>query len=143
MDVGSSNAWQWDHVVASREIVQMISLEHELIPVGRDTPSEVSERWRYADGKGEIGVISSVSNPFCGNCSRARISAEGVLYTCLFAQSGTDLRGLLRSEQRPTDADLSRVIASLWQQRTDRYSEQRAELRDKGIKKVEMSYIGG
>ncbi|MBU3724254.1 MAG: GTP 3',8-cyclase MoaA [Burkholderiaceae bacterium] len=142
MDVGSSNAWQWDHVVPSREVIQMISLEHPLVPIGRDTPSEVSERWRYADGRGEVGVISSVSNPFCGNCSRARISAEGVLYTCLFAHSGTDLRGLLRGNT-PSDDDISRVLAGIWQQRTDRYSEQRAVLREQGVKKVEMSYIGG
>jgi cyclic pyranopterin phosphate synthase len=143
MDVGSSNAWQWDHVVPSREIIDTIALEHPLVPIGRDTPSEVSERWRYADGKGEVGVISSVSNPFCGNCSRARISAEGVLYTCLFAHSGTDLRGLLRNQSAPSDDDLSRVIAAIWQSRTDRYSEQRADLRAQGVKKVEMSYIGG
>ena len=143
MDVGSSNAWQWDHVVPSREVIDMISLEHPLVPIGRDTPSEVSERWRYADGKGEVGVISSVSNPFCGNCSRARISAEGVLYTCLFAHSGTDLRGLLRHQDAPTEADIARVIAGIWQQRTDRYSEQRGAMRAQGAKKVEMSYIGG
>ena len=143
MDVGSSNAWQWDHVVPSREVIDMISLEHPLVPIGRDTPSEVSERWRYADGKGEVGVISSVSNPFCGNCSRARISAEGVLYTCLFAHSGTDLRGLLRGPQMPSNDDIARVLAGVWQQRTDRYSERRAVLREQGVKKVEMSYIGG
>ena len=143
MDVGSSNAWQWDHVVPAREIIDTIGLQHALIPVGRDTPNEVSERWRYADGKGEIGVISSVSKPFCGDCSRARISAEGVLYTCLFAQSGTDLRGLLRSEPQPSADDIARAIAGIWGQREDRYSEQRAALREQGIKKVEMSYIGG
>jgi len=88
-------------------------------------------------------VISSVSKPFCGDCSRARISAEGVLYTCLFAQSGTDLRGLLRESSAPNDDDLARVVAGLWQSRDDRYSEQRAERREQGIKKVEMSYIGG
>ena len=143
MDVGSSNAWQWDHVVPSQEIVDLISLEHPLIAVGRSTPSEVSERWRYADGRGEIGMISSVSSPFCGDCSRARISAEGVLYTCLFAQSGTDLRGLLREKEMPSDEDIARVIATAWKNRTDRYSEQRAVLREQGYKKVEMSYIGG
>lgn len=143
MDVGSSNAWQWDHVVPAREIIDTIGLQHALIPVGRDTPNEVSERWRYADGKGEIGVISSVSKPFCGDCSRARISAEGVLYTCLFAQSGTDLRGLLRSMPGPSSDDIARAIAGVWGQREDRYSEQRAMLREQGIKKVEMSYIGG
>jgi len=113
------------------------------VPIGRDTPSEVSERWRYADGRGQVGVISSVSNPFCGNCSRARISAEGVLYTCLFAHAGTDLRGLLRGQQTPSDSELIQVVADIWQNRTDRYSEQRAELRKQGIRKVEMSYIGG
>ena len=143
MDVGSSNAWQWDHVVPSREVINMISLEHPLVPIGRDTPSEVSERWRYADGKGEVGVISSVSNPFCGNCSRARISAEGVLYTCLFAQAGTDLRGLLRGKDQPSEDDIARVVAAIWQKRDDRYSELRAQLREQGVKKVEMSYIGG
>ncbi|MBU3720515.1 MAG: GTP 3',8-cyclase MoaA [Burkholderiaceae bacterium] len=143
MDVGSSNAWQWDHVVPSREIIDTISLVHPLLPIGRDTPSEVSERWRYADGRGQVGVISSVSNPFCGNCSRARISAEGVLYTCLFAHAGTDLRGLLRGQQTPSDSELIQVVADIWQNRTDRYSEQRAELRKQGIRKVEMSYIGG
>lgn len=143
MDVGSSNAWQWDHVVPSREVINMISLEHPLVPIGRDTPSEVSERWRYADGKGEVGVISSVSNPFCGNCSRARISAEGVLYTCLFAQAGTDLRGLLRGKDQPSEDDIARVVAAIWQKRDDRYSELRAQLREQGLKKVEMSYIGG
>jgi len=143
MDVGSSNSWQWDHVVPSREIIDTISLVHPLLPIGRDTPSEVSERWRYADGRGQVGVISSVSNPFCGNCSRARISAEGVLYTCLFAHAGTDLRGLLRGQQTPSDSELIQVVADIWQNRTDRYSEQRAELRKQGIRKVEMSYIGG
>ena len=143
MDVGSSNAWQWDHVVPSREIIDTISLVNPLVPIGRDTPSEVSERWRYADGRGQVGVISSVSNPFCGNCSRARISAEGVLYTCLFAHAGTDLRGLLRGQQTPSDSELIQVVADIWQNRTDRYSEQRAELRKQGIRKVEMSYIGG
>ena len=143
MDVGSSNAWQWDHVVPSREIIDTISLVHPLVPIGRDTPSEVSERWRYADGRGQVGVISSVSNPFCGNCSRARISAEGVLYTCLFAHAGTDLRGLLRAQQTPSDSELIQVVADIWKNRTDRYSEQRAELRKQGVRKVEMSYIGG
>jgi cyclic pyranopterin phosphate synthase len=143
MDVGSSNAWQWDHVVPSREVVQTIALDYPLVPVGRDTPSEVSERWRYADGQGEIGVISSVSKPFCGDCSRARISAEGVLYTCLFAQSGTDLRGFLRGSETPDDTALSHVIGGIWTVRDDRYSEQRAALREQGVKKIEMSYIGG
>lgn len=143
MDVGTSNAWDWKHVVPAREVVDIIAKRFPLIPIGRDTPSEVSERWRYADGQGEIGVISSVSKPFCGDCSRARISAEGVLYTCLFASRGTDLRGLLRGEENPSDEDLLRVLGSIWEQRNDRYSELRAQLREQGVKKVEMSYIGG
>lgn len=144
MDVGSSNSWQWDQVVPSREIIDTISLEHQLVPLGRDTPSEVSERWRYANGNAEVGVISSVTQPFCGDCSRARISAEGVLYTCLFAQSGTDLRHLLRSQGQPLNPDdLLRVIGDVWHSRTDRYSEQRATAPVQGARKVEMSYIGG
>jgi GTP 3',8-cyclase len=143
MDVGTSNAWDWKHVVPAREVVDMISKRFALVPIGRDTPSEVSERWRYADGRGEIGVISSVSKPFCGDCSRARISAEGVLYTCLFASRGTDLRGLLRGKEAPSDEDLLRVLGDIWMQRNDRYSELRAQLREQGVKKVEMSYIGG
>jgi cyclic pyranopterin phosphate synthase len=130
--------------VPSREIIDTISLEHQLVPLGRDTPSEVSERWRYANGNAEVGVISSVTQPFCGDCSRARISAEGVLYTCLFAQSGTDLRHLLRSQGQPLNPDdLLRVIGDVWHSRTDRYSEQRATAPVQGARKVEMSYIGG
>ncbi len=143
MDVGTSNAWDWKHVVPAREIVEIISKRFPLMPIGRDTPSEVSERWRYTDASGEIGVISSVSKPFCGDCSRARISAEGVLYTCLFASQGTDLRGLLRGSENLSDEDLLRVLGAIWQARADRYSELRAQLREQGVKKVEMSYIGG
>jgi GTP 3',8-cyclase len=148
MDVGSSNAWRWDQVVPSREIINTIAQAHALVPMGRDTPSEVSERWRYADGQAEVGVISSVTQPFCGNCSRARISAEGVLYTCLFAQTGTDLRRLLRPHgDSPDPDDLARVIGQVWQARDDRYSEQRNPDRNitpgENARKVEMSYIGG
>lgn len=142
MDVGSSNAWQLDQVVSAQEIVNTISTRHPLTAIGRDIPSEVSEQWEYVDGKGKIGMISSVTKPFCGNCSRARISAEGVLYTCLFAESGTDLRSLLRQSDAPSDTDLAHAIANVWTQRTDRYSELRHVL-PRENKKVEMSYIGG
>lgn len=142
MDVGSSNAWQLDQVVPARDIIEAISREFALIPIGRDIPSEVSEQWQYADGKGKIGIISSVTKPFCGNCSRARISAEGVLYTCLFAASGTDFKGLLRKPTVPTDSEIANAITNVWTQRDDRYSELRHQLPKDG-KKVEMSYIGG
>ncbi|MGA1083628.1 MAG: GTP 3',8-cyclase MoaA [Burkholderiaceae bacterium] len=143
MDVGSSNGWNPEQVVASTEILHTLSSEFDLEPYGRDIPSEVSERWRYADGRGEVGFISSVSKPFCGECSRARISAEGGLYTCLFANTGVDLRALVRAEQ--DDAQLLRALAQVWQHRNDRYSELREELMKKGPAgpKVEMSYIGG
>jgi cyclic pyranopterin phosphate synthase len=144
MDVGSSNAWQWDRVLPSRDIIERISKSDPLLPIGRDTPSEVSERWRYADGTAEVGVISSVTKPFCRDCSRARISAEGVLYTCLFAQTGTDLRQYLRSHSgQDLTEGLTRIVAQTWQARTDRYSEERSSLQTAGAKKVEMSYIGG
>lgn len=142
MDVGSSNAWQLEQVVSAQEIVQTISKRHPLTPMGRDLPSEVSEQWQYLDGKGKIGMISSVTKPFCGNCSRARISAEGVLYTCLFAATGTDLRGLLRQTTAPNDRDIAHAVANVWAQRNDRYSELRHQLPN-DRKKVEMSYIGG
>ncbi|MEY4083142.1 MAG: molybdenum cofactor biosynthesis protein [Pseudomonadota bacterium] len=143
MDVGSSNGWDPTQVMASEDILELIGQVFPLEPYGRDIPSEVSERWRYTDGRGEVGFISSVSKPFCSDCSRARISAEGGLYTCLFASTGVDLRALLRSE--PSDELVGQAIAQLWQQRTDRYSELRGELMKKGPvgPKVEMSYIGG
>ena len=143
MDVGNSNQWSASEVVPSAEIVARIQEIFPLEWVGRGTPSEVSERWRYADGCGEIGFISSVSKPFCSDCSRARISAEGGLYTCLFAQEGRDLRALVRSE--PSDDMLVQAIGRLWSAREDRYSELREELKKKGPlgPKIEMSYIGG
>ncbi len=143
MDVGSSNGWNPDQVVSSEEILGRLSTEFALEPYGRDIPSEVSERWRYADGRGEVGFISSVSKPFCGECSRARISAEGGLYTCLFANAGVDLRALVRAEQ--DDEQLLRALSQVWQHRNDRYSQLREELMKKGPAgpKVEMSYIGG
>jgi cyclic pyranopterin phosphate synthase len=147
MDVGNSNDWSHDQVLASNEIVARIHEQFPLTPVGRSTPNEVSERWRYKDRPVEIGVISSVSKPFCGNCSRARISSEGLLYTCLFATSGYDLRQAVRAE--PNDETLTRVIQGIWGQREDRYSEirdavlQQKKDRPQARAKIEMSYIGG
>lgn len=148
MDVGNSNDWRADQVVRSEDILARISGAFALEPVGRATPNEVSERWRYRDLPSvEVGVISSISKPFCGECSRARISSEGLLYTCLFASSGFDLRQAVRSQ--PDDAVLSQIIQKIWGQREDRYSELRDELlrekqnRPQRRAKVEMSYIGG
>lgn len=143
MDVGSSNGWSMEHVLPSEEVIQRIHAHWPLERVGRDLASEVSERWRYADGAGEVGVISSVTKPFCGDCSRARLSAEGGLYTCLFAHTGVDLKPILRS--MATDDEIRTVLAERWDHRTDRYSELRAELQASGQSrpKVEMSYIGG
>jgi GTP 3',8-cyclase len=140
MDVGSSNGWRMDDVVPSAEVVQRI---HEAVPLEQIDPNytgEVAERWRYADGSGEIGVISSVTQAFCSTCTRARLSTEGRLYTCLFAQSGHDLRALMRT--RRSDAELSAVIGQIWTGRGDRYSEIRTA-ETASLRKIEMSYIGG
>ena len=147
MDVGNSNDWSQDQVVASSAVIAQIHAHFPVSPVGRATPNEVSERWRYNDRPVEIGVISSVSKPFCGHCSRARISSEGLLYTCLFASSGFDLRQAVRTE--PDDQILRRIIHGIWTQREDRYSELRESLiaqkknRPQTRAKIEMSYIGG
>ncbi len=140
MDVGESNGWRLDEVVPAQEIVDRIGAVWPLEPVGRSTPGEVAARWRYSDGSGEIGVISSVTQPFCGACSRARISAEGKLYTCLFAADGHDLRAILRSGA--DDAELADRIRAIWLRRSDRYSELRSTATP-GVRKVEMSHIGG
>jgi cyclic pyranopterin phosphate synthase len=140
MDVGTTNGWRLDEVVPAGEIVQLIGSEFPLEPVGRNYRGEVAERWRYLDGGGEIGVISSVTQPFCGDCSRARLSADGSLYTCLFATTGTDLRALVRSGA--SDDELFDAIGRVWSGRTDRYSEIRADA-TLSKPKVEMSYIGG
>ena len=140
MDVGTTNGWCLDDVVPSSEVVAKINERYPLVPADPNYRGEVARRWRYADGAGEIGVISSVTQPFCGDCSRARLSAEGQLYTCLFAVKGTDLRALMR--EGAGDADLDRVISTVWGERTDRYSEVRS-LATTGLDKVEMSYIGG
>jgi cyclic pyranopterin phosphate synthase len=140
MDVGSSNGWRMNDVVSSTDIVRMISSEMPLIQVQSNYTGEVAQRWAYADGSGEIGVISSVTQAFCATCTRARISTDGKLYTCLFAQSGHDLRALMRAGY--SDKDITGAIGLVWGQRDDHYSEMRTET-TAGIQKVEMSYIGG
>ena len=140
MDVGSSNGWRMDDVVPSAEVVRRIHAAFPLEAIDPNYPGEVAERWRYADGGGEIGVISSVTQAFCSTCTRARLTTEGSLYTCLFAQQGHDLQSLLR--QGRSDAELSAVIGRLWQQRGDRYSEIRTA-ETAALRKIEMSYIGG
>jgi cyclic pyranopterin phosphate synthase len=140
MDVGHSNGWRLDDVVTADEILSTISSESPLEPMPPTKPGEVAERYRYLDGGGEIGVIASVSRPFCGACDRARLSADGQLYTCLFATRGHDLRSLLRDDA--TDDELEANLRAIWTSRDDRYSELRsAETVD--LPKVEMSYIGG
>jgi cyclic pyranopterin phosphate synthase len=140
MDVGHTNGWRLDDVVPAAEIVRTIDAELPLEPVEPAYRGEVARRWRYRDGSGEIGVIASVTQPFCGDCTRARLSAEGKLYTCLFAMRGHDLRALLRSGA--SDEELDATIAGVWLRRADRYSEIRSE-RTRELPKVEMSYIGG
>lgn len=140
MDVGSSNGWRMDDVVPSGEVLQRIHAEFPLQPVDPNYTGEVAERWRYLDGQGEIGVISSVTQAFCSSCTRARLSTEGSLYTCLFAQSGHDLRSLLRAGH--SDAEVSAVIGRIWNSRGDRYSELRTA-ETAALPKIEMSYIGG
>jgi cyclic pyranopterin phosphate synthase len=141
MDVGSTNGWRLDDVVSGKEIVGRINAIFPLEPVDPNYLGEVAQRYRYVDGQGEIGVITSVTQPFCGDCSRARLSAEGKLYTCLFATTGTDFRLLLRGGA--DDAALDRAIAEVWTRRTDRYSEIRTSQTVSIGRKVEMSYIGG
>jgi cyclic pyranopterin phosphate synthase len=140
MDVGHTNGWRLDDVVPAAEIVKIIGAEMPLEPVDPNYPGEVAERWRYKDGSGEIGVVASVTQPFCRTCNRARISAEGKLYTCLFAIKGYDFRELLRAGA--TDDEISQVLTSVWGQRADRYSEIRSE-NTIALPKVEMSHIGG
>jgi cyclic pyranopterin phosphate synthase len=140
MDVGTTNGWRLDDVIPAKEIVANIHAEMPIEPIEPNYRGEVAKRWRYQDGRGEIGFITSVTQPFCGDCSRARLSAEGRLYTCLFGIDGYDLRALLRSDA--SDDHITAVLTSLWQRRDDRYSELRsAETTE--LPKVEMSYIGG
>jgi cyclic pyranopterin phosphate synthase len=140
MDVGHSNGWRLDDVVTADEILATVGAEVPLEPMPPTHPGEVAERYRYADGSGEIGIIASVSRPFCGDCSRARLSADGQLYTCLFATRGHDLRALLRDGA--TDAELEDALRRVWGSRDDRYSELRTAETAR-LPKVEMSYIGG
>ncbi len=141
MDVGATNGWRLDDVVPAAEILATIEAEHPLEPVDATYRGEVARRYRYRDGGGEVGVIASVTQPFCGDCTRARISAEGRLYTCLFAVRGHDLRELLRSGA--SDEALEEAIRGVWSARADRYSERRTKDTAALRPKVEMSYIGG
>ncbi|MHA6203631.1 GTP 3',8-cyclase MoaA [Dyella soli] len=141
MDVGNRNDWRAEDVVPSRELVERIGARWPLEPVSPRYAGEVATRYRFADGTGEIGMISSISQPFCGGCSRARLSSDGMLYTCLFATQGTDLRGLLRSGA--SDDGLAERLREVWLRRADRYSEERAERGGKARHKIEMHYIGG
>ena len=144
MDVGNRNGWRPEMVVPSRELAARINARWPMHPVSENYRGEVAQRWRFDDGRGEIGFISSVSQPFCGSCSRARLSSEGKFYTCLFATQGLDLRAALRSGAN--DADLLELIRGTWRERTDRYSELRDTLRrdrDPAAQKIEMYDIGG
>ncbi|MGH3871330.1 MAG: GTP 3',8-cyclase MoaA [Pseudonocardiaceae bacterium] len=140
MDVGATNGWRMDDVVSAAEIIERIHAVWPIEPLDPTYLGEVATRYRYLDGRGEVGVIASITKPFCRTCSRARLSAKGELYTCLFSGAGHDLRALLRSGC--SDDELHTVISSLWQGRTDRYSAQRTTS-TAGLAKVEMSYIGG
>jgi cyclic pyranopterin phosphate synthase len=142
MDVGNRNHWSLDRVVPSRELVERISARWPLHPVEENYHGEVAERYAFDDGAGEIGFISSITNPFCGSCTRARLSSEGVFYTCLFARSGVDLRAPLRGGA--SDDELRELIRNTWLHRGDRYSELRATLKgEQPLRKIEMYYIGG
>ena len=148
MDVGSTNGWRMDDVLPSAEVVQRLQTEWPLVPLEASVPGETAQRWGYADAAGrpdpalgEIGVISSVTQAFCGDCNRARLSTEGQLYLCLFASQGFDLRTLLRSGA--SDAAISTALAQIWGGRADRYSELRGSLEQGPRERVEMSYIGG
>jgi len=140
MDVGSTNGWRMDDVVPSAEVVRRIGERFPLEPLDAHYPGEVAQRWRYADGAGEIGVISSVTRAFCGTCTRARLSTDGQLYTCLFAQRGYDLKALVRGGA--SDDELAGAIRGIWQGRSDRYSEIRTAA-TAASRKIEMSFIGG
>jgi len=140
MDVGSTNGWRLDDVVPAREIVALIDREMPLEPMAPAYRGEVANRYRYKDGSGEIGIIASVTQPFCADCTRARLSADGSLYTCLFATQGHDLRALVRGGA--TDEEIVKAIAAVWTERTDRYSELRSG-DTAGLQKIEMSFIGG
>jgi cyclic pyranopterin phosphate synthase len=140
MDVGHSNGWRMDDVVPAAEIIKTIHAKMPLEPADPNYTGEVAERWRYQDGSGEIGVIASVTQAFCSTCTRARLTAEGKLFTCLFGIKGFDLRELTRAGA--SDDEISQAIARVWSKRTDRYSEIRSE-KTISLPKVEMSHIGG
>lgn len=140
MDVGHTNGWRMDDVVTARDIVGMIDAEMPLAPLDANYPGEVAQRWRYRDGSGEIGIIASVTQAFCRDCTRIRLSTDGKLYTCLFATAGHDVRALLRAGA--TDGDIESSVSELWTRRADRYSEIRTANTAK-LQKIEMSYIGG
>ena len=140
MDVGTSNGWKMDQVVPSGEIMERINQVFPVEPLDANYAGETAQRWRYADGAGEVGAISSVTRAFCSGCTRARLSADGKLFTCLFATKGTDLRALLRGGA--TDGELAAALGALWGARTDRYSELRSA-KTPGMRKIEMNYIGG
>jgi cyclic pyranopterin phosphate synthase len=140
MDVGHTNGWRLDDVVSAREIVAALDGAFGVEPVDPGYRGEVARRWRYKDGRGEVGVIASVTQPFCGDCTRARLSAEGKLFTCLFAVRGHDLRALLRAGA--TDDELADAVRGVWNVRKDRYSDLRSQATE-SLPKVEMSYIGG
>jgi GTP 3',8-cyclase len=140
MDVGHTNGWRMDDVVPAAEIMAAIDEHWPLEPIEPDYRGEVARRYRYRDGAGEIGVISSVTQPFCGDCTRARLTADGQLYTCLFATAGHDLRAVLRSGA--SDGDIGEALRAIWTGRSDRYSELRS-LETVELPKVEMSFIGG
>ena len=147
MDVGATNGWRMDEVLPSAQVIERINTEFPVTAINPNYTGETAERWRYADGAGEIGVISSVTQAFCSDCNRARLSTEGKLFLCLFASQGHDLRALLRGGF--DDDQIAGAVAHIWQKRDDRYSEQRAalppdtSLQGSGLKRVEMSYIGG
>ncbi|HUR90754.1 MAG TPA: GTP 3',8-cyclase MoaA [Ramlibacter sp.] len=143
MDVGSSNGWRMDEVVPSAEVIETIHRELPLVPLESAAPGETAQRWSYADGSGEVGVISSVTQAFCSDCNRARLSTEGQVYLCLFATQGHDLRALLRDGA--SDEQVASAIGHIWQRRDDRYSQLRATLPAdaRAARRVEMSYIGG
>lgn len=143
MDVGNHNGWNMDHVVSGKEILSKIAQAHEVEPLDLSSSAEVAKRYRYTDGSAEFGLITSVTQPFCGGCTRARISADGKLYTCLFASSGFDLKAVMRADDYDK-TKLFELLAKLWGKRDDRYSELRSSATEPSAeKKVEMSYIGG
>jgi cyclic pyranopterin phosphate synthase len=142
MDVGLTNGWRMEQVVSGKDMVSLIDAEMPLEPAAPHYPGEVAKRYRYRDGSGEIGVISSVTQPFCGTCARLRLSADGQIFGCLFARVGTDLRALLRSPRGVADSELSAAVQRFWQARGDRYSELRS-VGTKSLPRLEMSYLGG